>query len=181
MRGPPGEYVTNTQRLLQALYSQQIQPISASKISDRGQDCCVLVFSILIEIGLGHKINKVQHELVDNNLPETLFKLKEVFQSISPTRYLEYAEKFNSAQWKYAPMNFRYDMEKTFPEEYIIPICRKNQIGEGGQGRVYGIVVQEEYVCDRLKDCLPKDEHTRYLDHEYGQASLFLHFLIVNY
>jgi hypothetical protein len=170
MRGPPGEHVTNTQRLLQALYAQQIQPISASKISDPGDDCCVLVFSILIEIGLGNKINAVQHELVDNRLPETLYKLKDIFRSISATRYLEYAERFNNAQWKYRPMKFRYDMEKTFPEEYIIPICRKNEIGHGGQGRVYGIVVQEEYVCDRLHKCLPRDEHTRYFDPDYGQC-----------
>jgi len=166
------EQATNTQRLLEAVYQNRMLPITASKISDPGDDCCVLVFSILLEIGLGCFINDVQNELVDHHLPMTLDKLKDIFRSIDSTKFLGYAEMFNNAQWKFRPMKFRWDMQKVFPEEFIIPICRKKEIGRGGQGRVYGIVVQDEYVCDRLHKTLSLDEHTRYDDPDYGKVRL---------
>jgi hypothetical protein len=137
---PAGSTVTNTALLLNAVYPARILPIAAQTISEPGDDCCVLVFSILLEIGLGGIINEVQKSLVDHQLPAPLDKLKEVFRPISHDAYLNHADWFNNAQWKFRPMKFRWDMEKVFPEEHIIPICRKKEIGSGAQGVVWAVV-----------------------------------------
>ena len=166
---PHGSRATNTDRLLNAVYANRIVPITGLTISTPGDDCCVLVFSILLEIGLGSIINEVQKSLVDNQLPRPLDELKELFRPIS-SDHLDYAHRFNNAQWKFKPMKFRWDMEKTYPEEFIIPICRKKEIGHGGQATVYSIVVQDEYVCDRLHRKLGQGEPTRYCDPVYGEV-----------
>jgi hypothetical protein len=165
-----GQYLSNTARLLRTVYPNSIQPpISADTITSSGNDCCVLVFSILLEIGLGHYINEVQrHEVIDRKLPVDLYHLKWLFEQISPKNYLDYAQRFNNAQWKFSPMTFWYGMDKIYSEEYVIPICRKHEIGRGGQGRVYGIAVQAEFVSKTLHNTLPKKEPTRYDDPDYG-------------
>ncbi|KAL5371662.1 hypothetical protein DPSP01_014098 [Paraphaeosphaeria sporulosa] len=171
-----GRAYTNAERLLWSVYGkrQSFPPISHSKICDNGSDRCVVVFSILLEINLGHMIDQVQkQDIVDQYIPMSLGSLKEKFQTIDKARGIEYAERFDKAQWKFRPLTLRWDMDKDVPEQRIIPIVRKQEIGRGGQARVYSIVVQEDYVNQQLRDNLPKDEHTRFDDEHFGWCYQF--------
>jgi len=73
---------------------------------------------------------------------------------------MEEAEKFFNTQWKYIPFAFHLDMDLKTPEQRIMPICRKEEIGRGGQARVVRTAVQADYVAQDLRDSVPKDEHS---------------------
>ncbi|KAF2659609.1 kinase-like protein [Lophiostoma macrostomum CBS 122681] len=164
---------SNAHRLLRAVYGTGILPIQSTQICERGRDRCILIFSILLEIGLGKLIYDVQQSVTDVNLPVDLGKLKDVFQPHDPNGSLGCATKFDEAQYKYGPITFRWDTTKHYDAKCVVPICRKQVIGRGGQGEVYKILVQEEYVCEQLREQLPHDEHTRIEDPEYGKCFQF--------
>jgi hypothetical protein len=145
---------------------------------------CIIAFSILLEIGLGHWIHSVQQEdIVDQLLPMRLRELKDKFgrivqpQGASSTKHVrriddqqgaDFARRFDEAQWKYFPVPFTLDMDKNYSEKRVFPICKKKEIGQGGQARVFQIVVQADYVSAELDARLSKDEHTRFEDEEFG-------------
>ena len=54
-------------------------------------------------------------------------------------------EEFKKAQWQFCASNLEYSMNDRFKEEDILPIIRKEKIGEGGSAIIYKIVVDEEY------------------------------------
>ena len=64
----------NTHRLLKAVYGTGIRPIESTctQICKAGRDCCILIFSILLEIGLGKWIHRVQESVYDKDLPANL-------------------------------------------------------------------------------------------------------------
>ncbi|KAF1979436.1 hypothetical protein BU23DRAFT_154737 [Bimuria novae-zelandiae CBS 107.79] len=165
------------QRLLGATYMAQGNqygpeiPITYNKVCEEQnrRDRCIIAFCILLEIGLGHLIHHVQQEdIVDLLLPMTLKTLEEKFKWIDERNSVEYARRFNRAQWKYFPLTFTHMMNKNFPEERVFPICRKVEIGKGGQARVFQILVQEEYVDPKLQAMLSRDEHTWIQDNDFG-------------
>ncbi|KAF2726702.1 hypothetical protein EJ04DRAFT_173330 [Polyplosphaeria fusca] len=169
----PGQSASNAEILLYMVYGPTILPISAIRVCGKGDDPCAVVFSILLEIGLGHIIHKVaQEDIVDQSIPMSLADLKEHFQNIDKSEGVAYAKRFNEAQWKYRPLTFRWDVYKECPEQRIIPICRKQEIGRGGQARVYQIAVQADYVAERLQQNLPNDD-SFFMDDEFGPCYQF--------
>jgi len=144
------------------------------------RDRCIIAFSILLEIGLGHWIHGVQQEdIVDQMLPMAPRLLEDKFRRIADRQGIGFANQgvdianqFNEAQWKYFPVTFTLGMDKNFPEERVFPICRKREIGRGGQARVFQILVQADYIAPELRSRLSSDEHTRIEDEEFGTVCL---------
>ncbi|KAL1606266.1 hypothetical protein SLS60_003668 [Paraconiothyrium brasiliense] len=140
------------------------------------RDRCIIAFSILLEIGLGHLIHDVQQEdIVDQILPMTPRLLEEKFRRIAERQGsgfadqgLNIANRFNEAQWKYFPVTFTLGMDKNFSEQRVFPICRKREIGRGGQARVFQILVQDNYIAPELRSRLSNDEHTCIEDEKFG-------------
>ena len=54
-------------------------------------------------------------------------------------------EEFKNEQWQFCASNLEYGMSSRFKEEDILPITRKEKIGEGGSAIIYKIVVEETY------------------------------------
>ncbi|KAJ4356762.1 uncharacterized protein N0V89_004798 [Didymosphaeria variabile] len=142
------------------------------------RDRCIIAFSILLEIGLGHWIHSVQQEdIVDQLLPMQLGQLEDKFRHIveqgadtTRGKGADFAKQFDEAQWKYFPVMFTLDMDKNFSEKRVFPICKKKEIGRGGQARVFQILVQADYISSELDSRLSKDEHTRFKDEEFGMC-----------
>lgn len=146
------------------------------------RDRCIIAFCILLEIGLGYWVHSTQQQdIVDRMLPMQLGQLEEKFrlivqqQGANSTDQVDkqasdYARRFDAAQWKYFPVLFTLNMDKNFPEKRVFPICRKSEVGQGGQARVFQILVQADYIDSDLKARLPKDEHTRFKDDEFGEC-----------
>jgi hypothetical protein len=139
------------------------------KIKDVGTECCVVVFSILLDLGLGHRIVDVRKSVADCLLPLELAALKDRLKGLSDGDDL--AIKFNEGQWKFSPAQFTADMDKNFFESHIIPICRRAYLNSGGTATVWQISVQEEFVDDTLKSFLADDADAKYDDVKFGMVS----------
>ncbi|CAO2655474.1 Nn.00g105380.m01.CDS01 [Neocucurbitaria sp. VM-36] len=166
-------FVTNTDLLAHAAYSDRdFPPIVPSRISDAGADCCLIVFSILLDLELGHLIDLFSKKMiVDRRLPEDLLSLKKKLQSLPDGEHV--AERFNQRQWKFCPAIFSLNMENEYFEDRIIPICRKTSLNSGGTAHVWQIVVQEEFVDRKLRNLLAEDAFASYDDKDYGPCYIF--------
>ncbi|KAF2006619.1 hypothetical protein P154DRAFT_615336 [Amniculicola lignicola CBS 123094] len=165
---------TQTHLLAHAAYDgfSDFPPIHSSKISDAGSDCCLVVFSILLDLGIGHLVHHLaKKDIVDNRLPVNLSYLKKKLKPLEDGEKI--AELFNKRQWKFLPAQFRYNMDKEFFEERIIPICRKDSLASGGTAHVWQIVVQKEFVGPKLRNHLAQDEFAVYDDEEFGPCYIF--------
>ena len=142
-------------------------PLGAEDIC-KGQDSCVLVFAILLELKHGELIDVFEKRgLRDNRLPISLAELKEKAPSI--------AEDFNREQWAFCPANFDYSYSSQYyHRDRMIPICNKRQINDkGGTAQLWEIVVQEEFVKPRLRERVPK---SRFFDDEFGPVGNYIIF-----
>ncbi|EXJ58240.1 serine/threonine protein kinase [Cladophialophora yegresii CBS 114405] len=144
---------------------------SFSLLSDKiteGPWKCLLVFSILLELGNGALIEDLRSpEVNDDRLPVPLAVLERrtVF-----ARYPELLRRFEKAQWKYCPLTFEPNERQSLTADHIVPICRKKKINEGGTARIYEIVVQEEFVTEALAKAVPR---SRFVDEDYGLCHIF--------
>jgi hypothetical protein len=166
------KFVTNTDLLAHAAYfgRRDFPPIVPSQISDPGADCCVIVFSILLDLELGHLIDLFSKKtIVDCRLPQDLSSLKKKLKGLQNGEQV--AERFNGRQWKFCPAIFSLNMEREYFENQIIPICRKTHLNSGGTAHVWQIVVQAEFVDKKLRNLLDEDAFASYVDKDYGPVS----------
>lgn len=166
------KFVTNTDLLAHAAYfgRSDFPPIVPSRISDTGPDCCVIVFSILLDLELGHFIDQFSKKtIVDRRLPEDLSSLKKKLKRLENGDQV--AERFNERQWKFCPAIFSLNMEAEYFENRIIPICRKSHLNSGGTAHVWQIVMQSEFVDKNLRNLLAEDAFASYIDKDYGPVS----------
>jgi hypothetical protein len=166
------KYVTHTDLLAHAAYFNRshFPPIVSSRISDVGPDCCVIVFSILLDLELGHLIDLFSKKgIVDSQLPQDLSSLRRKLISLQDGEHVP--ERFNQRQWKFCPAIFSLNMEREYFEDEIIPICRKAHLNSGGTARVWQIVVQSEFVDKKLRNLLAGDADASYVDKDYGPVS----------
>lgn len=98
-------------------------------------------FAILLHIGAGPMIENFQHcnSLRDEKLPHR--SRPEDFPITTPDKF----DDFRKAQWRYCASTLEYGMNSHFKEDDILPIIRREPIGEGGSSNVYKIVVDEAY------------------------------------
>ncbi len=154
---------TQVGRLLRAAYRDRNHvalPVSVGQI-DHGHKCSLLVFSILLELGLGNLVHLWHWQgIVDTSLPIPLWSLKERikkmdFLNFSLADVEQLAEKFNNMQWRFCPANFQLNDGEDYNKERIIPICRKDLINtKGGTAKLWQIVVQEEFVGKELREAV---------------------------
>ena len=98
-------------------------------------------FAILLCIGEGRMIHHFQQykSLRDQKLP---YRTRpDDFPITMPDKF----EDFKEAQWQFCASHLEYGMNDRFKEEDILPITRKEKIGEGGSAIIYKIVVDEDY------------------------------------
>jgi hypothetical protein len=112
-----GRWISRTELLANAVYHgwRDFPPI----ISNEGSNCCVIVFSILLDLGLGHRVHDfTQKGIVDSNLPQDLATLKNKFKpQKGDGEYL--ANKFNERQWKFSLAQFSENMDEEFFENRV--------------------------------------------------------------
>lgn len=119
-----------------------------------GQDRCLLLFSILLELGKGHLIFDLQTcNVSDHSLPLNMDEIRNLVRAISPPEHEEdLAEKIFNGQWKYYPLRFCLnDTNKTVSAEQIVPFVERHLIKDGGTAFVHKVLVQAEFVDDALQ------------------------------
>lgn len=99
-------------------------------------------FAILLSTGSGRMISYfVEHRsLRDHLLP---FAIESRIFPKSTRRDLKKA--FCKEQWQFCPVKLEYNMNHRLENNDILPIVRKEKIGEGGSANLYKIVVDEDY------------------------------------
>lgn len=98
--------------------------------------------AILLAIGQGPMIKHfVQYRsLQDHRLPYRTPPQDFPFSS-DP----EFFQRFHNQQWQFCAADLEYNMNLHLHQEEILPITYKEEIGHGGNGIIYKIVVDEEY------------------------------------
>lgn len=106
-------------------------------------------FATLLCIGYGNLIGLFQQygSLRDENLPHC--RKPYGFPFTTPDAF----EAFRKEQWQFCAPKLEYNMSVSFKEDDILPIIRKEKIGEGGSAIVYKIVVDADYNA-----LLPSDQ-----------------------
>lgn len=105
------------------------------------RDHYLQTFATLLCIGEGRLIHHFQqyNSLQDQKLP---YRTRpDDFPFTTPDKF----EDFKNAQWQFCASKLEYGMKGRFKEEDILPIIRKEKIGEGGSAIIYKIVVDENY------------------------------------
>lgn len=119
------------------LDGRQRQAVDANYVRDH----YLQSFAILLCIGQGHLIRQFQKEdaLQDQKLPHRTQPSD--FPSTDPGVF----EEFQAKQWQFCAPTLKYGMDAHFKDDDILPILRREQIGEGGSAIVYKIVLDDEY------------------------------------
>ncbi|KAI9767404.1 MAG: hypothetical protein M1839_004508 [Geoglossum umbratile] len=131
-------------------------PITSEKVSET----CLLVFSILLELDLGNLIHRFSRaNITDARIPLSLLTLRERLKAnavgLTDDDAERIAQRFNELQWAFCPVRFELDMAINSEKSFIIPVCKKDEIGKGGTARVWMIMVRAEFVGDKLKALVP--------------------------
>ncbi|KAI9776787.1 MAG: hypothetical protein M1816_005081 [Peltula sp. TS41687] len=149
-----GSDTTRASRLLVAAYRNRHQPglpISVEQFS--GDDCCLLVFCILLTLDWGELVDIFQRcDVVDRLLPIPLRELRAKLETAGLPDAEKLATRFDEMQWRFCPARFDLHMGRDHVKNRIIPICRKEEINsKGGTAQLWQIDVQEEFVGCKLK------------------------------
>jgi hypothetical protein len=173
----PGSRVSQVERLLYAAYHDRIElPISIRQVC-RSDNCSLLVFSILLELGYGGLFDRFQRQgIVDKHLPIDLRNLKYLLEPLRLPNATELAGQFDRKQWAYCAVKFDLYLGQDYPKNRIIPICSKEEINtKGGTARLWQIEVQEEFVGQQLREVVSTSSFDSPHD-DFGPVSC-LHFL----
>lgn len=176
----PNTTYSQIEGLLQEAYHdrREIKP-SLPVTSESVSRDSLLVFSILLEIGYGHLIDRFRdHSFVDRNLPIHDAKLRSWLQTEEIADFDKadrdtVANLFDKAQWKFCAPHFHLDDAFTYPHQRILPIHRRKRINDkGGTAQLWEIEVPEEFVGESLK---PQVENSCYNSlGQYGKVSASL-------
>jgi hypothetical protein len=150
---------TQVDRLLEAVYGSTSQSgtLANSEQISRGEGCCLLVFSILLDLGAGQLLDGfVRHGLVDRRLPIDRHQLCASLKIMGVLDAERLGAGFDGLQWRFCPARFELGESYDWPEEMVIPICRKEKINnKGGTAQLWRIEIPEEFVGSRLRDVIP--------------------------
>ena len=152
-----GTETTQISRLLFAAFrDRRFLPIAPETCSI-GDRSCLLVFSVLLEIGFGHLVHAFQRlDIIDKHLPTSLLTLREkLYDRKDIPDGDKLATVFDQAQWRFCPAKFELHVGEDFVEHRILPICKKDKINnKGGTAKLWQIEVQEEFIGPKLKDAV---------------------------
>jgi hypothetical protein len=144
-------------------------PIDVYKLL-KGSGRCLLVFSILLEAGVGNCLHKfTRKEKFDSDLPIALYTLKQIFADTGVPEPNQRAEEFNAMQWRFCPARFDLDMDHDFWKDRVLPICNKQEINltKGGTAKLWQITVLEEFVEEDLRKVA---KNSRYDPKDYSES-----------
>lgn len=153
LRSPVGGEGTYADRLLHRVaYSNRHKPgppITSDKFKP-GDDCCLLVFSILQKLGRGHLIDVFSRKKkIDKLLPISREDLNAIEND---GRHPGLSSEFFDLQHCFRPASFDLHDSNDWGEDKVIPIYRKIPIKSGGTAKLWQIDVPEEYVGHALRD-----------------------------
>ena len=153
LRSPIGGKGTYASRLLHRVaYSNWHKPglpISSDKFKP-GDDCCLLVFSILLNLERGDLIDVFsQKKLVDRLLPIPRHELDAI---ANDGDHSGLSSAFFELQHLFRPASFDLHDRNIWGEDKVVPIYRKIPIKAGGTAKLWQIDVPEEYVGHALRD-----------------------------
>ena len=153
LRSPVGGEGTYASRLLHRVaYSDRHKP-GVPMTSDKfkpGDDCCLLVFSILQKLGRGDLIDIFSRKKkVDKLLPIPRHDLDAI---ANDGGYPGLSSEFFELQHRFRPASFDLYDRNDWGEDKVVPIYQKNSIKAGGTAQLWQIDVPEEYVGHSLRD-----------------------------
>ena len=125
-------------------------PITSDKFKP-GEDCCLLVFSILQKLERGDLIDVFsKKKKVDKLLPSPRHDFDEnEIDGDHPDLSSAFFGKFFELQHRFRPASFDLHDRNDWGEDKVVPICRKNSIKVGETAKVWQIDVPEEYLNDQ--------------------------------
>ncbi|KAL8716475.1 MAG: hypothetical protein Q9225_006202 [Loekoesia sp. 1 TL-2023] len=150
-KGSP--FASRLDLLLDSVYSEMtIVPIEADAISSGSQEC-LLVFSMLVELGHGYLIDRFQkYGLTDSRLPFDLKQVKDYLIRMAWPNADELAQVFWKTQWAYLPMRFEYGFSCVCPPQNVIPIQRRQRVNDKGAiAELWQVEVPEAFVGHKLR------------------------------
>jgi hypothetical protein len=151
----PADDRTQAGRLLAVAYRRRDKPdlpITLEQLSD-GEDRCLLVFCILLELGWGALIDEFfRRDKVDKHLPISLLSLQEMVLTMHIYSPNTLADDFDKLQWKYCPARIELNMGRDFHKNRILPFCKREEINnKGATAQLWQIEVPEEFVGPKLR------------------------------
>jgi hypothetical protein len=137
-----------------AQFSSATEPNLYSETSD--SRCYLLVFSLLLELGCGHLIDRfIRKELNDDHLHRPTMNLEEVqrlLENIENENASGLSRQFDRMRWRFCPARFENNMSAHFDQNRILPLHKREEISnKGGTAKVWDILVPEEFVSEELR------------------------------
>ena len=131
-------YLEASQRVENILAALSVRNVDAQYVREH----YFRPLAILLLIGQGHLIEYfVQYRsLMDHRLP--FWTRPEDFPHSSDPNLFDH---FHTEQWQFCVADLEYNMDVSLHKEEILPITHKEEIGSGGNAKVFKIVVDNEY------------------------------------
>jgi hypothetical protein len=146
---------TNVERIMENVDVIRLNFATMESIFD-GDDCCVLVFSILLMRDCGRFVFLFQSAgITDKCLGEPIYdqlKLRETLKKHEIQNFDWIIEQFNLNKKAFCPVGLTFGMDRHFHSGLILPFCDLRKVNEkGGTASVFQVAVQKEFVCDEIK------------------------------
>ncbi|KAI1089040.1 hypothetical protein F5B19DRAFT_468927 [Rostrohypoxylon terebratum] len=182
LRRDPAQPRSNVELLLTEAYYQSgsLRHPSSEEISD-GEERCLVVFAILLELNYGHLIDIFQRwKIIDKRLPmhdgsftRTHLEIKLKESGIENAKSL--SECFLEKAWLYCPCRVEFGMNDAFLDpdhgRWIMPFCKRQPINvRGGAAQVWEVAIQESLVDRKLAMAAGR---SAYMDEEHGPCYVF--------
>lgn len=148
-----------------------------------GEDRCLVVFAILLELRYGHLIDDFRrYSITDKRLPVRVVSEIEPLLSYLKKKEqiqdkLEFWDRFQERMWLYCPCSLELGMRSTFLDpvhgRWIMPFCERQRINmKGGTAQVWEVAVQESLVSLKLAAAVGR---SKYKDATRGTVSYTCH------
>lgn len=162
---------------LDAANQEDAGSLSLSDINAKGSEC-LLVFSILYDIGAPEQIQYFQRKmLTDSKLPISLLTLQNELEQRAgqgtSRPEADLARRFNERQWAFCPARFDWSSSFDCKKRTVLPICKRALLStKGGTALLWQIAVQEEFVGQLLRT---RSANSRFNDIDFGMVSYNCH------
>jgi hypothetical protein len=170
-RAESGYGTSNVDLLLDFAYpkDRNFLPVQPSQIT-RDETSCLLVFSILLELGHGKMIDQfLRLGFIDRSMPFEITRLQTAMIQLHLPDLNTLAMAFFRRQWAYCPMVFALGMTQELPSHTVVPIVRMEPINaKGGTATLWQIDVPEDVVHQSLREIA---ENAKYPDARHGFVS----------
>jgi hypothetical protein len=171
------EHNSNAGHLLHAAQEKASRRVTFPRLDThslmRGEDQCLLVFSILLVNRRGELIDLFRSaKIVDRNLEKSSHYHKELRDELKQANIAGVdgiIEDFEREKWPFCPAKLKLNMEEKYHGgKYILPYVRRKKINKGGTAVVSKITIREDMVPEDLRKELSQSACD---DPEFGKVS----------